>query len=168
VKLWLAAVVFLMAATACYPTTTRPPFEPGPAAPHAEVELFVPQATREAALALNGDSIPVMRTEPKDGWLETGWFDARTLQPTTARPLGENVVKLRAWIEPSKPNYSMITIETVYRPLVDPSRDERSLERQVSDSSPMGLKVQAILKHLTAAFGDSTATPTVTPKKSGP
>ena len=57
-------------------------------------------------------------------WLETDWFDVATpLRPSNARRLGEGIVKVRAWADRSRPEHSNITIETVYRPLADPSRD---------------------------------------------
>ncbi len=61
---WSLAFVLL---AACYPTTTRPAMTPVPSADIAEWELFVPEATRALALALDADSIPVSRTEPDDG-----------------------------------------------------------------------------------------------------
>jgi hypothetical protein len=143
--------------SACYPTTTRPAFLPEPSAPSAEVELLIPQATRAVAVALNSDSIPVRRTEAKDGWLESDWFDATTLQPTSRRRLGPGVVKVRAWIDPSRPNYSKVTIETVFRPMADPSRSERELERQVAVNHRAAGKVLLALGELTRQFGGATA-----------
>ncbi|MGH7593973.1 MAG: hypothetical protein ACRELE_09005 [Gemmatimonadales bacterium] len=139
--------------TGCYPTTTRPAFLPEASAPIAEIELAVPQATRAAALALNADSIPIRRTEPKDGWLESEWFDATTLRPTNRRRLGPDVVKVRAWIDPSRPNFSNVTIETVYRPLADPSRTDRELERQVPVNHRVEGKVLVALGELRKAYG---------------
>jgi hypothetical protein len=150
-------VMVALALGACYPTTTRPGFAPMPAAPQTELELPVPQATRAAALALDADSIPVLRTEPLDGWLVSDWFDVATMRATTARPLGDSTVRVRAWVGPSRPNYSRVIIETVYRPYLDPSRAERSLEREVSDSSPIGMRVAAVLRRLTLQYGDSAA-----------
>jgi len=91
-----------MLLSACFPTTTRPAFLPQPMAAIAEVHLGIPEATRALALALHTDSIPIRRTEPKDGWLESEWFDAKTLRPTSARRLGPDVVKVRAWIGPAR------------------------------------------------------------------
>lgn len=138
---------------ACYPATTRPAFLPEPTAPVAEVELAIPEATRAAAVALDADSIPVRRTEPKDGWLESDWFDATTLQPTTSRRLGAEVVKVRVWVDPSRPNYSNITAETVYRPFADPSRPDRELEEQVPVNHRVGAKIVQILGKLRQQFG---------------
>lgn len=149
------------AAAACFPTTTRPSFLPVPSAPIFEVELSIPEATRSLAVALAADSFPVRRTEPKDGWLETDWFDATTLKPTSRRRLGQNVVKLRAFIDPSRPYYSNITIETVYRLLADPSRPERDLEQQLPPTSPLLGRVVLLATKLVKEFGgavDSTAT----------
>lgn len=152
--LWVSGVVVL---TACFPTTTRPAFTPVPSAPTFEIELLVPQATRALALALDADSIPVRRTEAKDGWLETDWFDVKTLRATTRRPLGPDIVKLRAFIDPSRPNHSNITIETVYRPLADPSRADRELEQQVSANSVMLSRIVALTTRLAKQYGGTAA-----------
>jgi hypothetical protein len=143
----------LLVAAACYPTTTRPAISPLPGGQIAELALAVPAATRALALALDSTGIPVRRTEPKDGWLESEWFDAGTLKPVTGRILGTNAVKVRAWIDPSKPDHVRITVETAWRPMVDPSRDPRTLERQTPADHPIAVKVQAVLNGLTAEYG---------------
>lgn len=147
-------MLLVVAMAACYPTTTRPAFLPLPSASVVEWKLSVREATQELALALDADSIPVSRTELADGWLETGWFDATTLRPTSQRPLGDGIVRVRAWVDPSKPNYSSITVETVYRPMADPSRDERSLERVVVANHPVALRVGLLLNRLSVRFGE--------------
>ncbi len=141
-------------AAGCYPTTTRPALLPLLSASVTEWELSPREALRELALALDADSIPVRRTEIADAWLETGWFDAATLRPTTRRPLGDGVVRLRAWANPSRPNHSVVTIETVYRPLDDPSRDDRSLDRVVVANHPVALRVALLLNRLNTKYGD--------------
>ncbi len=150
----------------CFPTTTRPSFLPEPAATIVEVELAVPQATRALALALDADSIPVRRTEAKDGWLETEWFDATTRRPTRQRKLGPDVVKIRAWADPSRSNHSNLTVETVYRPLADPSRNDRELERQVPPTHPIAGRVVAVTQALAKLYGGvaDTATAPATPR----
>jgi hypothetical protein len=155
----------------CFPTTTRPSFLPEPAAATVEVELGVPQATRALALALDADSIPVRRTEAKDGWLETEWFDARTRRPTRQRKVGPDVVKIRAWADPSRPNHSNLTVETVYRPVADPSRSDRELEQQVPSTHPIAGRVVAVTLALAKLYGgvtDSVIAPaTPRPKAAG-
>lgn len=146
-------IVLLATLAACYPTTTRPHLVPLPEALSAELDLFVPAATRALAVALDGDSIPVSRTEPDDGWLETPWFDAATLQPTSARILGPGVVKVRAIIEPGRPNHATITVEVVHRPFADPSQDGRALERHVSGEHPVANRVRMVVERLKAEYG---------------
>ena len=153
-----AAALALVTVVACYPTTTRPHFTPPPNAAVLIVELFVPQATREVAIALDADSIPVRRTEPADGWLESEWFDIRTMRRTPRRHLGLEVVKVRAFIDPDKANHSAVMIETVHIPVADPSRDERSLERQVPATHPIAIRVAGIVNRLTRQFGEPSIT----------
>jgi len=128
-----------------------------PSASITEVELGVPQATRAIAIALDADSIPVRRTEARDGWLESDWFDVATMRPTARRRLGSDVVKVRAWIDPSRPNHSNITVETVFRPRADPSRPERELERQVPISHPVAGRVVKALGEVSRPYGGAAA-----------
>lgn len=146
-------LVLLMLA-ACYPSTTRPDLQPLPEAPRLEIELFMAEATRALAVALDADSIPVLRTEPGDGWLETGWFDMTTLQPVRGRPLGLATVKVRGFVEPGRPNHSEIIVETVHRPVADPSRPDRDLEEQVPNGHPVAVRVQRALERLKAEYGE--------------
>lgn len=143
--------VLLLAA--CYPATTRPTFLPRPEAVIKEVELSIPEATQQVAIALDAEGLPVRRTEPRDGWLETEWFDATTLKPTSARRIGPQVVKIRAWVDPSQPYHSWVTIEAVYRPYADPSREERTLEQQLPTAHPVAMRVFRILDSLARKYG---------------
>jgi hypothetical protein len=160
------AVIVMGLLLGCYPTTTRPAFLPEPGAQITELELGIPEATRALAIALDADSIPVRRTEARDGWLETGWFDTTTMQPTSARRLGLGVVKVRAWVDPSRPNYSNVTIETVYRPFADPSAPERELEALVPINHRVAAKLVVLMGRLSREYGGvpvdtATATDTI-------
>lgn len=146
------AILLLALVAACYPATTRPDLQPLPEAPRIEIELFVAEATQALALELDADSIPVRRTEPRDGWLETGWFDMTTLEPTASRPIGLGTVKVRAFVDPGRPNHSVITVETVYRAVADPSRPDRDLEIQVPDGHPVAARVQRALERLAREY----------------
>jgi hypothetical protein len=139
---------------ACYPTTTRPDLVPLLEAPRLEVELEVPQATRALALALDADSFPVRRTEPVDGWLETGWFNSVSLQPTADRPLGINVVRVRGFVEPGRANHSVVTLEAVYRPIANPAMPERELEQVVPEWHPVAGRLRRVLETLRELYGE--------------
>jgi hypothetical protein len=153
--MWPLAAV---AMAACFPTTTRPAFVPLPNAPVTEVKLDVREATQAIALLLDQDSIPIRRTMVKDGWLESEWLDATTMRPTTRRHLGPDVVKIRIWVDPSRPNYSNITAETVYLPTADPSRSPRELERQVPATNKAAGRVLVAVGVLARQYGDPVDT----------
>lgn len=144
----------VLAGAGCQPNTTRPTFAPVPDAAGTEVRLTVPEATRELAQLFHADSIPTRRVQPRDGYIETGWFEARSGRAVRgSRAVGSRVVRVRAWADPSRPGSSQLTVETLYRPIVDPSLPERELERQVARDHPIALKVEAALKNLVTRFG---------------
>lgn len=143
----------LAAAAACQPNTTRPAFGPQPEAAATEIRLPVREATRQLALALRSDSIPAAVVRERDGYIETVWFDASSGQPTRRRPIGAEIVRVRAWADPARAGNSLLTVETLYRPLADPSLPERELDRQVARDHPIALKVEGALRLLLERYG---------------
>jgi hypothetical protein len=145
---------------ACQPATSRPPYQPVPQAAITEVRLPPREATRLLAEALRADSIPATRVDLRDNWIETSWFDPASGQRTSNRPIGRNVVRLRAWADPTHPGNSKITVETVYRPIADASLPDRELDRQVPRDHPVAIKVRAALQDLVRRYGGPPAQPT--------
>lgn len=143
-----AAIVMLLAA--CSPATSRPAFPPVPEARIGEVELEVPQATERLARELTAAGIPVNRVAPRDGYLETAWFDTATGKAVGARTSGGDRVRVRGWVRPSRHGYSELTVETVYRPFADPSAAPRELERSVPFAHPVRARVRAAFAALRA------------------
>lgn len=144
---------------ACKATTTRPYFPPVTGAPQTEIELGVRQATEALADVLKGDSLPVRRVEPRDGFVETAWFDARDKRASHGRRIGPDVVQVRAWVDPSRPGFSRVVIETVFRPLADPSRSARDLDRQVPPDHPIGKRMTEIVTELARLYSPEPAQP---------
>lgn len=151
-RAWSAALAAFIAA--CFPYTSRPGFDPLLAVPSAEVRLGPATATERLAEALRGDSIPVTRVEPRDGYLQTPWFDVATGAPTRRSPLGPQVVRVRGWVDPGRYGHSELRVEVAYRVRRDPSVPGRELERQVLPDHPVRLKVQAALDSLAQRFAD--------------
>lgn len=151
----LGALVVL---TACRPNTTRPTFTPLPEAAVTEIRLVPQEATRRLAEALQADSIPPGRVRVRDGYIETSWLDSATGRPTGRRPIGTAVVRLRAWADPTRPGNSLLSVETLYRPLADPGLPERELERQVPPEHPIAVKVRAVLQAMVKRYGGPPAT----------
>jgi hypothetical protein len=111
-------------------------------------------ATRRLAEALKADSIPTQQIRLRDGYIETPWFDARSGRPIgQQRAIGPGVVRIRAWADPARPGSTQLTVETLYRPRVDPSLPYRELEREVSRDHPVAKKVEAALERLVKRFG---------------
>lgn len=146
------ALVLAILAAGCRPYTPRPYFPPVTGAARAEVFLDIPTATTILAEILDTDSLPVTRVEKRDGYIETAWFNATTKLRTGARPLGPQVVRVRAWIDPSRRGHSWITAETVYRPLADPSLDPRNLDVQVPADHVIGERMTQIVTELAKLY----------------
>jgi hypothetical protein len=153
-RAWIAAAAFL---AACRPNTTRPAITPFPDAAGVEIRLRPPEATRRLAEALQADSITPARVRLRDGYIETAWLDSATGRPTKRRPLGTGVVRLRGWADPGRPGFTVLTVETLYRPLADPSLPERELERQVPRTHPAAVKVEQILQAMLKRYGGPPA-----------
>ena len=144
---------------ACQPLTTRPAYLPVPEAAATEVRLPPREATRLLAEALQRDSIPTTRVELRDAWLETSWFDTATRRRTGRRPVGPEVVRVHAWSDPTRPGFSKITVETVYRPVADPSLPDRELDRQVPRDHPVAVRMRSALEDLVKQYGGPPAPP---------
>jgi hypothetical protein len=149
-RVWLAAAAAL---AACRPTTTRPAITPYPEAAGVEIRLRPIEATRRLAEAMQADSLPPSIVRMRDGYIETAWLDSATSRPTTRRPIGTGVVRLRAWADPGRPGNSVLTVETLYRPLADPSLPERELERQVPRTHPTAMRVAQMLEAMLKRYG---------------
>jgi hypothetical protein len=164
VRLTLCRLGLCLIVGACQPNTTRPPITPFPEAAATEIRLSPLEATRRMAEALRADSLPVRRVALRDAYIETPWFNAATRRPIRGRrPLGPNTVRIRAWADPARPGSSQLTVETVYRPLADPSLPERELEREVARNHPVAVKVEAALRRLVERYGGPPPPQAVSP-----
>ena len=134
---------------ACNPATTRPSFVPYPEALHAVINARPALVTEEAETWLAAEGAAVAHASPVDGFLETGWYDATDSSATPIR------VKIRLWADPDVPGKSRVTVEAVYRPIEDPSRTPRDLERAVPESSAGQRLVERLLKALSEKLGET-------------
>ena len=60
---------------------------------------------------------------------------------------------MRAWADPARPGNTLLTVETLYQPFLDPSLPARELEREVPRDHPMAVKVRALLQNLVKRYG---------------
>jgi hypothetical protein len=162
------AIIVLAILAACKPDTTRPAITPYPEAAGVEIRLRPQEATHRLAEALRADSLPPARIRLRDGYLETKWLDSATGRPTGRRPLGTDVVRLRGWADPGRPGFTVLTVETLYRPLADPALPERELERQVPREHPTAVKVEQILQAMLKRYGGPPAPQAAQPAGEAP
>lgn len=127
---------------ACTPTTTRPSFAPIPEALHAVINARPADVTQAARELLQADTIPVHLVSLRDAFLETAEF--------------AGTHRVRLWADPDVPGKSRVTIEAVYRPVEDPSRTRRDLERASPPGSPGQLRAEQLLAALKSKLGVTT------------
>ncbi|HUK20608.1 MAG TPA: hypothetical protein VLV45_03520 [Gemmatimonadales bacterium] len=154
-------VLEILLLTSCSPATTRPDFFPYPQAPKqllgARRERIVPALVEFITV----DSLRIQRASALDGYVETEWYDMqqhRSYARTSAVPDLAHTIKLRCWVDPYVPGQSILTVEAVYRPRVDPSRIERELEIPLSPDHPGYQYVEAVLNRARERFGLRKAT----------
>jgi hypothetical protein len=74
------------------------------------------------------------------------------------------VIRVRAWVTPSKPGAGLVEVETVFRPVADPSMPDRELEAPVPGEHPVAVRVARLVEALVARYGeptDSTGAPRI-------
>lgn len=125
-----------------------------PQARAVELELDQGEATRAVVSAFSADSVPVSHSDPRDGYVDSGWFDAETLEPAGRNPLGPGTVRVRVWLNPETPNHVMATFEAVYRPLADPSLPDRELEQLLPEEHPIRDRLADIITGLEERYGE--------------
>jgi len=147
-------VALLLAA--CTPITSRPAFLPYPQALVAIVDYSAPQIVPEAMGWLASQGLRVEWSSPRDGYVETAWFNVRTRNSMTGQgDPGDllDTVKLRCWVDPNAPGKSQLTVEAVYRPMLDPSRSERDLEVIVPEGSDGHRIAAQLIEAMKQKFG---------------
>jgi hypothetical protein len=137
-----SAWAFALLLSACTPTTTRPPFAPFPEALRAVLNAPPERVTQFADSLLRADTVRVRFVNLRDAFLETREF--------------AGTHRLRVWADPDVPGKSRVTIEAVYRPMEDPSRTPRDLERAAPPGSASQLRAEQLLAALKEKLGVTT------------
>jgi len=153
----------LALAGGCQPNTSRPGFVAVPEAAGIEVRLAPREAARLLAEGLKASGIPIQKVMLRDAYLESGWFYSKDGRPAQRQPIGQGIVRVRGWADPARVGSSQLWVETVYRPLADPSLPERELDRQVPPGHPTALRVTQVLKQLVDRYGGAPAAASETP-----
>jgi hypothetical protein len=141
---------------ACSPVTTRPPFLPYPQALVTVLDAPPNRVVPEALGWLTSQGLQAQWSSPQDGYVESAWFNLRTHTSVfgDADP-GDllSTVKIRCWADPNIPGKTQLTVEAVYRPVLDPSRPDRDLEEIVPQGSEGYRIAQQLIDALKQKFG---------------
>src|SRR5439155_19383994 len=108
----------------------------------AVIKASPAEVTQTGQALVAGDSIAVHFVSLRDAFLETQEF------------VGTHRVRL--WADPDVPGKTRVTIEAVYRPMADPSRTPRDLERAAPPGSPGQLRAEQLLAALKDKLGVTT------------
>lgn len=121
----------------------------------AIVRATAAEVVPEAAAWLESQGLRPERASQTDGYVETAWFNVRTRQSTRGSDPRDllHTIKIRCWADPYVPGKSQLTVEAVYRPLVDPSRPERDLEVIVPEGAEGARLTQQLLDAMKEKFG---------------
>lgn len=162
-----APAVLLLAAIAllgCDPATTRPQLVPSPETLSTEVRAAAPKAIELLARALQADSIPVRRIDPRDSWLDTGWYHLATGAVASRTAAGADIVRVRAWTEPSRVKHVLLHVQAERRGRFDPSLPEGDVAELLPASHPLAKSVLAVLAAIGERPGIREAVPDSLPR----
>ena len=85
-------------------------------------------------------------------------------RPAPARS-GQDVVRVRAWVNPPSSSGASWLVEAIYRPLADPSRPERELDVRLPDDHPLQRRVAGVIRRLIEQYGDPATLEAMFPPK---
>lgn len=145
-------------AIACNPASSRPGFLPYPEDASVLLTGAVPAVTSAVGGWFESQGIHTEWISAEDGYVETTWYNTDTHQATSGTgDLGTMMAtfKLRVWVDPDAPGKSKMTVEAVYRPVLDPSRTERDQERNAPPGTGGAVLLQSLMAEMQSRFGGS-------------
>jgi hypothetical protein len=109
------------------------------------LDLPAASATTDLAAAVRRTGLAVLAVAPREGYVESGWFDLDTrtaVRPPFSRL--DRVVKLRFFADPVA-EHTRLFAECVVREAWDPSVPPRELERMVPAEHPGRALLDSVL-----------------------
>ena len=127
------------------------------------LDLPASDVTQQLAASVLRVGLPVRTAEPREGYLESGWFDVQARRPAR-EPFDrlDSIVKLRFFADPAF-GHTRLFAECVVRMAWDPSVPPRDLERM----PPAGHPGRALLDSVLAVMKPHLVRDTTT-KTGGP
>lgn len=137
--LGVSLCVLLLSAVvqACGAGGVRPRFHSFPGAPADTVTMPPDSAIVVAAAALEAQGIELHHVRPREGYLETHWFNARTGERGSAESVRTDVMTIiRLWADAVTDDQTLLTGEAIQHRFVDPSLPTREKEQLVDAQHP--------------------------------
>ncbi len=133
----------------CSAVTVRPHYRPLPGAVTDTLAASPESVIAALGRALWERGVRLKRQSGEEGYLESEWFDLRSLGVAAGATRGiEPVVRLRAFADPVPPASTELVMEAVYRRSLDPSVPDRLEEILVPPGHPADSLVEELLKGL--------------------
>ncbi|MFI5280775.1 MAG: hypothetical protein ACHQU1_09780 [Gemmatimonadales bacterium] len=159
-----AAALLASAAFACATGGVRPRFGPEPQAVMMLLDLPASDVTQQLAASVVRVGLPVRTAEPREGYVESEWFDVQARRPAR-EPFDrlDSIVKLRFFADPAF-GHTRLFAECVVRLAWDPSAPPRDLERM----PPAGHPGRALLDSVLTVMTPHLVRDTTAAKPGGP
>jgi hypothetical protein len=131
----------------------RPRFAPFHAALSDTVTASPDSVIMAAAAVLQAEGIEVHHVRPREGFLETHWFDAGNNRRVRASSLGTDALTIiRLWADAVTERRTLVVGEAARPLVVDPSLPTREREVPVAEDEPGHQVMLRVFEQVMAAF----------------
>ena len=144
-RLKVALVASVAGLGACSSASVRPSYQPFPDAPVDTIQADAAVVIREAAERIVARGLMLRTNAPREGYLETRWYDLVSRKSNASGSDANRIFRLRLFADPATPVATKLTVETVYRRILDPSLPERERELMVPPGSPGDTLARAMI-----------------------
>lgn len=150
-----AIPAFIASLTACGAVNQRPYLEPLPGAALDTAHAVQMELIPEIGALVTAEGLDIRLSAPREGYLETGWYDTETARPVGRRTSDPHrVVRLRFFTTPIGEELTEIRSEAVIRRTLDPSLPERENEMLAPPGHPGDELLRRILTAIEERFGE--------------
>ena len=153
-RLSLVSLGAVCAVAVCAAGGIRPSYAPFPQAIVDTVKADPPAVIQEAVTRLQAEAMQPQWTSPKEGYLETQWFDVVSRASGVAdRGNPDRVILIGLFVDSIGPSLSKVVAECVYKRTTDPSVQPRDQEMMVPPGHAGDRILRQVLAGLHERFG---------------
>ncbi len=132
----------------------RPRYQPFAGSVSDTIPAPPDDVIRALELLVRAESLPLRQSSAREGYLETGWFNAETGRWGGGASLNtKEVARIRFWTDEVREGTSIVVGEAATRRIVDPSVADRETETRVPDGHAADSILRRVLDSLRARTG---------------